>query len=106
MLNVHSKNQDQKILPGFHQSKEFDEKVVAMLTKLSLYREILENMAGLALELNDQDIKLSHNALYGMVELVKEIDSIMFAVHCAQVFVQPPKERWSDLAKEHPLAVN
>ena len=105
MVNANPNRQDQNVLPGYFKSKKFDDKVDSMLTKLSLYRELLENIAGLALEENG-GMTISHNAIYGMMEFIKEIDNILFEVHCAEVFVEPPRERWGDLAQVHPPAGN
>lgn len=102
MTDVITIEQDQKIYPGFKQSKEFDQKIVEMMMKIDLLNEMFEFVG------NSEDqnsLKLSPCAVWGLVELMKEMNDILFKVHCAQVFIEPP-EGVSQYLKDHPSIAN
>ena len=84
----------QEVFPGYKRSKEFDQEVSDMMSKLDLFREMFEFVGTATAQ---ESLELSPCAVWGMVELIKEVSDILWKVHCAQVFIEPPKEIWQDL---------
>ena len=85
---------DQEVLPGFKRSKEFDGKVSDMMSKLDLFCEMFEFVGNTEAQ---DSLELTPCAVWGLVGLIKEMKDILWEVHAAQVFVEPPKEMWKDL---------